>query len=293
MDFIQEMMDNILNFSLPDFLLKQINAALQIVGNVFKSIIPTCLYAEKELSQIFGKGSGDALFKVFLSVGIMLIVIKFVKKGLDIYVLYQDGDPETDPLGLLASFFKALAMAFSFPAVYDIVARLTTEFTNLILKNTTLDSITASSISIVNMVGAGFVEIIMAIIFVVLMFNLYIQFLVRGLEVLILKLAFPLACVGILDSDNGVYASFIKKFTQTMFSIIAQISLSFAAIVMAASGNMFWAIACCTLALKTPEFLSEFMVGGMGGAVNKSIGLANSGIRLGQSLKSIRTIAGK
>ncbi len=41
-----------------------------------------------------------------------------------------------------------------------------------------------------------------------------------------LRSAIPLACVGMIDNDNGIYAVFIKKLMQTAITVVAQISLA-------------------------------------------------------------------
>ena len=46
---------------------------------------------------------------------------------------------------------------------------------------------------------------IFGLVFVIVYFILYFQFLMRGLEILILRVGMPLACVGLIDNDKGVF----------------------------------------------------------------------------------------
>jgi hypothetical protein len=285
-DFLVDALNGLIN----GWLTEAINQALKFLGSLYTNLIPLCLYAENYMQGVFGGDGYINLTKVFVGIAVMLIIIKFLKKGLDVYVLYQDGDPDMDPLHLLSSFFKAIAMAFCFPVIYDLMAEMTKGLIDAIMTNTNLGATNVDVSNALNVAvqatGGLILGIILIIIFVVMMIGLYLQLLMRGVEVLILKLSFPLACVGIIDADNGIYGSFLKKFIQTMFSIVAQISLAFISIALMMGGDPIWSIAVCMLALKTPQFLSEFMVGGLGGGVSKAMGMTNSGLRLGQSFRS-------
>lgn len=61
----------------------------------------------------------------------------------------------------------------------------------------------------------GLVTAISGMVFVIVYFILYFQFLMRGLEILILRVGIPLACVGLLDNDKGVFKAYLNKFFQS------------------------------------------------------------------------------
>lgn len=251
-------------------------------ASLFSNLTDTCLYAERLMPSVFNYNGWTTLTSFMVNVGLMFIIIKLVRKFLDVYVFYQDGDPDTDPFTFLSSFFKAVTMIFIFPTVFDIVATLTKQFTAAIMDQIVLID-ASQTITIAMMPGAGMsvvLTLIIGIVWLVMAIGLYIQLLVRGLELMVLKLVFPIACVGIIDADNGIYSSFIKKLTQTFFSIIAQVCLATLSITLLVGGQLFWGIAACSLALKTPAFLAEFMVGGNGGGISKTMGMVTSGSRM-------------
>ena len=99
----------------------------------------------------------------------------------------------------------------------------------------------------------GLVTAIFALIFMITFFILYFQFLMRGLENMILRVGMPLACVGLIDNDKGVFRPYLQKFFQSMLAVLIQICLS-------------------KLAVKTPRFLQDFLIttgsGGGGTIVN-------------------------
>lgn len=49
---------------------------------------------------------------------------------------------------------------------------------------------------------------IVSLILFIRLFLLYIQFLMRGMEILILRVGIPIACVGVLDSDKGIFRTY-------------------------------------------------------------------------------------
>ena len=100
---------------------------------------------------------------------------------------------------------------------------------------------------------------------------LYFQFLMRGLEILILRIGAPLACVGLLDNDKGVFRSYITKFFQSTLAVVIQISLAKLGVGLMLNMHIFWGVACMMLAIRTPRFLQDFIIttgGGGTGVIN-------------------------
>ena len=61
---------------------------------------------------------------------------------------------------------------------------------------------------------------ITGLVAIILFVVLYVQFLVRGVEILILRLGFPLACVGLLESNNGVFQTYSQKMFKSVLTVI-------------------------------------------------------------------------
>lgn len=109
----------------------------------------------------------------------------------------------------------------------------------------------------------------------------------RGVEMLILKLGFPLACVGLVDSDKGIFSPYMKKFFQSIVTIIVQIALTKLAILLISTAQLLQATAVLLVALRTPRFLSEFMLTTNGGTtgVNNIIHNTSRTIELTKQLQ--------
>src|SRR5690606_11848239 len=100
---------------------------------------------------------------------------------------------------------RAMAVAICFPTIYTWLGAMIEELTDQLLlvigQSTDYNwQFWMNSIS-----SMGLVTAIFGLIFVVCFFILYFQFLMRGLEMFILRVGIPLACVGLLDNDRGVF----------------------------------------------------------------------------------------
>ena len=114
----------------------------------------------------------------------------------------------------------------------------------------------------------------------------------RGVEMLVLKLGFPLACVGLVDSDKGIFAPYMKKFFQSIATVIVQIALAKLAILLIMTGQMIQAVAVLLVALRTPKFLSEFMIIANSGGSGIST-LAHNTSRTIELTRHIKNFAGR
>ncbi|RRJ67231.1 hypothetical protein EHV15_33130 [Paenibacillus oralis] len=266
-----------------------LNGALIYMDTLLKDIMPISLYAERFMSLSTGVDLAESLYDILFSFGIALMILKFLKKGFEIYVLWTDGDPDEEPLFLLTNFFRALAVAICFPTIYSWLAQIVGELTDLLLnaigQSTNYDwQVWIDAIS-----SAGLVTAIFGLIFVICFFILYFQFLMRGLEMFILRVGIPLACAGLLDNDRGVFRAYAQKFMQSMLAVVIQIALAKLGVGLMLQNHVFWGMACMVLAIRTPRFLSDFLIttGGGGGIVNnvyhsvRLIGMARKMMKAG------------
>ncbi|WP_079493251.1 conjugal transfer protein TrbL family protein [Maledivibacter halophilus] len=260
-----------------------LNGCLTYANSVLEGLSPIALYAETYMGTLLKTNGFTKVFDIFFSFGISLIVLKFLKKGFDIYILWTDGDAEIDPLILLTGFFKALAIAVSFPTLYGWMATIIEDMTNKILTAIGLGMNEDFTSIISGISTAGLFTAIVSLIFFICFFLLYIQFLIRGMEIFILRVGLPLACSGLIDSDGGVFRTYIQKFFQSTLAVLIQIVLAKLGVGLMLNLHVFWGIAALMLAIKTPRFLQEFII--VSGGTGNPMGTAYSGIRLVQIAK--------
>ena len=252
-----------------------LTGCIALIDNLLGGVLEICLYADKYMTGAGGGSLVNGLFDVALGTGVSLIILKFLKKGFECYVLWTDGDADSKPILILTRFAQAIIIAICFPILYTFMAEVTEELTNEILNiigaDTNYDWLTWANA----ILSLGLVNAIFGLIFIICYFILYFQFLMRGLEILILRIGMPFACVGLLDNDKGIFKPYMNKFFQSMFASIIQIGLCKLGIGLmlniGVNMNMFWGIACLVLAIKTPRFLAEFLIPTTGGGFINNI----------------------
>ncbi len=256
-------------------IIELLSGAVTYIDSMLSGLIPITLHADTYMTASGGRNMIGILSEIMLGFGISMIILKFLKKGFECYVLWTDGDPDSEPVGLTMRFIQAVAVAVCFPALYTWLADIT--------ENLTHDLLTAIGLStnynwqtwVTKISTMGIVTAVFGLIFVICYFILYFQLLMRGLEIMILRLGLPLACTGLLDNDKGIFKNYTTKFFQSAAAIVVQISLCKLGVGMmmniGTNMNMLWGIACMVLAVRTPRFLADFMVptgGGGNGMVN-------------------------
>lgn len=266
-----------------------LTGCLEYVNTLLDGLVPIALHAENYMDTLLGTSGISGIFDIFFAYGVSLIILKFLKKGFERYILWTEGDADTEPIILLTGFFKALAIAICFPTMYGWLAEIVSDLSNQLINIISGDMGTDFSTIITGITSAGIFTGIISLIFFICFFILYIQFLTRGLEILILRIGLPLACVGLMDNDNGVFRSYIQKFFQSTMAVLVQIVLAKLGVALMLNTHIFWGLAALLLALRTPKFLQEFLIisgaQGGGGMMNKVYSTA----RIYQMGKSVFT----
>lgn len=176
------------------------------------------------LAAITGVEFFSLIMPITYGVGISLIILKFLKKAFDIYVLWTDGDPDTDPFLLLTNFVRAVGTALIFQWLYQIFVDICRDVTDQIMS--AISQGTSPTIEWVNAITSmGIVPAIAGLIFLICYLILLFSFMARGIEMMVMKIGVPLACVGLLDNDKGVFRAYINQFVKAFITTIVQIML--------------------------------------------------------------------
>lgn len=216
--------------------------------------------------------------ETFYGIGISLIILKFLKKGFEIYVLWTDGDPDADPFGYLVNFIKAIVTAICFPFVYNFFVDIVSGVTNDLIKaiSTASDFFQQpeqwASRVLTFGVGPALATLIFIIVFLVLLFKIYM----RAVELIILRAGVPVACVGLLDNDKGVFRSYVNQFVKAFITTVVQIVLARLGLALFmtadfandAVNNIIYGISCMVLAVTAPKILNEFLLPSGGGGMS-------------------------
>lgn len=186
-------------------------------------------------------------------------------------------------------FVRSVVVALSFQFLFDLVVEIAELFGNELLNALSLDLMLPDWGYVVEFCMTSLFASITGVIAIVLFVILYVQFLVRGVEILILRLGFPLACIGLLESNSGVFQSYSQKLFKSVLTVIVQIILCKLGLALVFTSHWFYAIAVIIMALKTPSFLQEFMLTGNSGGISAIIMNTSKSIELSRQVKNIVT----
>jgi len=260
-----------------------------IVDAMLNSLIPMAFYAESYMTTAIGGKTIDfsGLYNLFFGFGVSLIVLKFLKKGFDVYVGWSDGDPDLDPLNLVTNFLRAMVVTLCFPILYDALVKATSDMIDQSIA--IIDQLTSQQSvvdMIVNAISNSIFMALAGLILVVVYLILWVQFMMRGIEMMVMRIGVPIACTGLIDNDKGTFAPYMKKFFMNAATVLIQIALIKLSLTVMILGNPFYSLAIAFVAMRTPKFLQEFMVH-MGGAGGSVINTVYHTSRLIQMAKSI------
>ena len=238
---------------LSELLSSIISGANSVIDLLLNNLLETCFYPEKTMLTANVNGiqlSLSGLKSIILSFAVALIILKFLKKGFDLYILWSEGESEL-PVGTYIVFFiRAIVIALSFDLLFDLLIEVAMQFGTELLNSLALDTMTSSWIYNVEFATTSLFSAFIGLIATILFIILYIQFLVRGVEILILRLGFPLACIGLLEANNGVFQSYSQKMYKSVLTAIIQIVLCKLGLALIFSSHWFYAIATIIMANK-------------------------------------------
>ena len=271
---------------LTDLIVDLLGSVDGAINSAFNGLMNTCFNAEYELTHMLGTQviSLESLKTLIFSFALSLIILKFIKKGFDIYILWTEGEADTPPLTFVVYFIRAIVVLLCSPILYDWLVDVVQSFGQSMLVALNISETMDITGTIANIASGGIFTAIMSVIALIMLFVLWIQFIIRGAEIFVLKLGFPLACVGLINADGGVFTQYIGKLFKSMLTVLVQILCCKLGLLLVFSGQLIYAIAMIILAIKTPKMLQEFMLGGGGGGISNVIITASKTMELSGQL---------
>lgn len=184
---------------------------------------------------------------------------------------------------------EQLITAMSFNWLYGILVNIVTDFMdNSLLVLLTLEENQSLLDAIINRINNSLFVSISALIVIICYCVLWVKFHVLGIEMFILRLGFPIACTGLIDSDKGMFSPYLKKLLIICATAVIQIFLLRLSIILVGSGHLIWGMAFCFAALKAPKSLNEFMFAyGNSNVLGTAI---NTGYQVSQVSKMIKAV---
>ena len=318
--------------------------------------------ADSAASAVLTSELIERLFNLFYTVAVSLMVLKFLWKGFQIYVLWRDGDSDVSPHNMLIGALLAIAVCVAFPTLYNIATDITcdigTSVINIIDPGSVLpkteeeveaeaqaefqrlaetidldgnyeldyweiaeylDTDGDGEVSAEELVpylddnGDGVVDVYemdgwnafyqsqlsisvgtyttdykaehlsdfkevesLNILETLAIYIYYIVFLImwmrlmgRGVEMLFMRVGLPLAAIGLIDSDGGVFKSYTQLMSRQMLTSIFQVAalrLSLLFLPNLSFTGLLLSIAILLAAFRTPKLLQQIMTPQGGGS---------------------------
>jgi len=265
---------------------KFIEGFLDQQGDSIFNLSNIVLYPEKTMNTM-GFGGFEDIMKIFLNFGISLIVLKFLKKGFETYALGTDGDPDMEPVQLLTNFIRAMALALCFPILYNFFANIISDLTEKAIGAIGLGNVVTNiDYDFILQLGKEMLfSVVVILVYFIVYIAFFVKFIVLGWQIMILRIGVPLACVGLMDANQGVFRTYIQKFLQVGFTVLLQIVLAKFSLALVLSSHLIWGFAALIMAIKTPRFLQEFLVLPEGNASSTIY----ASTRLAQMVKTFRS----
>lgn len=236
------------------------------LNSLFNSMLNLVFFMERELMYIpsgevmaINKIDFNAIYQTVFNYATYLLIIVFIVKAIKTYFLMRDGDNEQNPIQLVIGMLKAIIIIICFKEIYTIGVGIVGEFLNSILSIMPIEKVNLAE-SLANNIQGGIFTAVACLVLLICWLLLICQFIMKGIELLVMRIGIPFATIGLLNSDGGIFPDYIRSFLMTAFTLLIQLSLLNLSIVTLAMNKLIYGIAIAIVAVNTPMMLSKYMV---------------------------------
>lgn len=245
-----------------------INGSLLMMDELCSELWATVFKVESMIPSPYFSSFVYNLKTAFYAVAVSLLIIKFLKKLFDIYALWSEGDPDVHPFQLVINFVKAMVVSLCFPYLWSIFVDVGKELLDKGLDALNSGGSFADTWGQANWTSLGIIPTIFGLVFLIMSFIMCFKFIKRGIEVSLMIIGMPLACIGLLDNDKGIFSPYLNQFSKLLITTLFQLLVFKLGMSIALTSNIWdgslggiiWAIACLMLVHGIPTILQEFMI---------------------------------
>lgn len=210
-----------------------------------------------------------------------LVTLKLVWQGWKIHVLERDGEAEVSPTSLLKNAIYAVVVALAFPVLYEIGVEIGIAISNSVsgafpgaymLGGDILTDLPGLITGLYNKAASNVAISLMLLAYVVVCVLLFFKMLWLGWQMLLYRLGFPLAVVGLVNSDGGSFKSYVQIYFQQLCIAMIQnfclrISLTFLSwsTTSMSGGSVVFALVALLAAFSTPKIFNAILQSNGGG----------------------------
>ena len=271
---INELLKGMLAFFFTNFLTELINTFSEFLVNIMALSL-------KVLELPFVKNG----VTYAQTLAFALLAAKVICEGINQYILYQSGDPDADPSGLIIRTGKAIAVISTLPWIVLQIFTFGTKVANDVAK---LDwgKLGSSDITFLSafVTSTGGLPIaIMGIIILIMFLVIAVQATIRGAELALMAVLGPIMALNLTANNHNVWSSWIKQVIIICVSQALQIFMIKGAFTLVATGistnGLLLLFGWLWVTIKTPKYLQQFaystgFTGAIGGTAKQASTMA-------------------
>lgn len=250
---------------------ERINNPINLISNIVEELLgidikidgmylKNVIYPEKNIQML--SNIYNELSRYIKSIALSVIALYALWYGFKIYILWKDGNPEESPKELVVRIMIAVALILTGEEIINIASTFVSTVINRILNIT--GSATSTQASSFNLLNTGIFYIILSLVYFFNYWKLMLGTLKMGIELYILRLGFPLACVNNINSHGNTWNMFITTLIKNYLGICVNVLLIGIGTRIYDTGTdaltVLWAVAFLSLANNSKELLNQFIV---------------------------------
>lgn len=278
---------NIINDFLMQCLNNVIGAFLDGVRDIFGNLFQAAFFIEKldGLDEnVLGENIISRILTSLYAFMILLLTLKLIWKGIQVYILWRDGEAETSPVEMLLGAALAMAVALAFPLVYEGAVKIVMQISAAALQYVGVSDplageaapdVLALALNLVDVIAGGSVMILLlGIVFLIVLLILVFKLLTKGVELLLWRLGVPFAVVGLVNSDGGAFKAYAQVLMKELATVLAQYFLLDMGMRLAASGTLIGLLVGIAMeagGISAPKIMQQFMSPSGGSGMSQKI----------------------
>jgi len=195
-----------------------------------------------------------------------ILVIKVINEAYQTYILYQNGDPDADPTGLLVRTAQAVAVIAVLPWIVSQLfmfgTKVATDVANLSSGRMSYLDWQYIKIWLNPIMGLSFGPIF-CIIIVIMLLIVAFQATIRGAELALMSVLGPIMALNITANNRGIWSSWFRQVVIICTSQAMQIFMLAGAMSLISSqsisnkGLLFF-YGWLWVAIKSPKYVQQF-----------------------------------
>ena len=211
-----------------------------------------------------------------------ILVIKAMKEAFETYILYQNGDSDQDPAGLLVRTAQAVAVISTLPwiveQVFEFGNRVSHDVASLSVGSTGIKDFNFMVAAIVS--SGGTVIALFCIVVAILLLVVAIQATIRGAELSLMSVLGPIMALNLTANNRSMWSAWFKQLVIICTSQALQILMLDGAFSLltnqsVSGGGLLVLIGWLWVTVKTPKFVQQFaystgFTGAVGGTAKQA-----------------------